>query len=134
MESVGIWSAPLLLVPGVGLLILSTSARFGRLHDEFHRLSDSGNALALQHLLNRAKLIKQSLVALYLSISILAISSLVGTASHAYLQSAARVAECLTALGVLSLAYASVQLVRESLRLFEIFTVEAERSGATVRD
>jgi hypothetical protein len=31
MESTGLWVAPLLLMPRVGLLVLSTSTRFGQL-------------------------------------------------------------------------------------------------------
>ncbi|MFQ5529602.1 MAG: hypothetical protein ACE5FP_04570 [Gemmatimonadota bacterium] len=30
------WITPLLLMPGVGLLILSTAVRYNRLHDEVH--------------------------------------------------------------------------------------------------
>ena len=37
MEDTGIWAAPLLLLSAVGLLVLSTSARFGQVHEEFHR-------------------------------------------------------------------------------------------------
>ena len=38
MESVGLWLTPLVLLPGVAILLISTSARYGEIHAEFHRL------------------------------------------------------------------------------------------------
>ncbi len=32
------WLTPLVLLPGVALLVLSTSARYGQIHQEFHHL------------------------------------------------------------------------------------------------
>lgn len=40
MANTEIWITPLLLLPGVALLIVSTAARFGQLQDEFHHLLD----------------------------------------------------------------------------------------------
>ena len=38
MESESVWLTPLILLPGVALLIISTSARYGQVHSEIHRL------------------------------------------------------------------------------------------------
>ena len=40
MIATEVWLTPLLLLPGVALLIVSTSHRFAQLHSEFHRLLD----------------------------------------------------------------------------------------------
>lgn len=55
------WIMPLLLLPGVGLLLLSTSARFGQLHAEVHQLFDDpvlGSMDVIRHLLQRARLFR----------------------------------------------------------------------------
>ncbi len=41
MSADTLWAAPLLLLPGVALMVLSTSTRFGLLHDEFHRVLET---------------------------------------------------------------------------------------------
>ncbi len=82
MESTGLWAAPLLLIPGVGLLVLSTSARFGQLHQELHRQLSEGHPGAVKHLCRRARLLHSALVSLYVSIAVLAISSLLGTLAN----------------------------------------------------
>jgi len=45
MEVIGIWLSPLLLLPGAALLILSTSNRLNRLHDEVHHQIDEKHSL-----------------------------------------------------------------------------------------
>ncbi|MGB5364820.1 MAG: hypothetical protein WBN14_01035 [Polyangiales bacterium] len=37
MDAELLWVAPLLLLPGVGLLVMSTAARFGQIHEEIER-------------------------------------------------------------------------------------------------
>jgi hypothetical protein len=39
------WNLPLVLLPGVALLISSTSVRYGILHDELHHILDSMEAV-----------------------------------------------------------------------------------------
>ena len=64
MEDMVARAGPLLLKPGVGLLILSTSARFGQLHQELHRHLAEGNSPAVNHLRSRARLLHNALVSL----------------------------------------------------------------------
>ncbi len=42
MSADTLWAAPLLLLPGVALMVLSTSTRFGKRHDEFQRVLETG--------------------------------------------------------------------------------------------
>lgn len=39
MEDTSLWVSPVVLVSGVGLLILSTSARYGQIHVELRELT-----------------------------------------------------------------------------------------------
>lgn len=40
MFTTEVWLTPLILLPGVALLTVSTSARFGQIQAEFHRMLD----------------------------------------------------------------------------------------------
>ncbi len=64
MNDTGVWAVPLLLLPGVGLLIMSTSIRFGQLHQELHLQLEKKNAGAVAHLRNRAGYFHTALVSL----------------------------------------------------------------------
>jgi hypothetical protein len=46
MPQTELWLTPLILLPGVALLIMSTSVRFGQVHDEFHVFLDHPDAHA----------------------------------------------------------------------------------------
>lgn len=72
------WAAPLLILPGVGLLIASTSARYTRLHDELHHLGDHGGSHeGLRELLWRGRLFRNALVGCYVAVMLLASAGLV---------------------------------------------------------
>lgn len=72
------WAAPLLVLPGVGLLIMSTSTRYIRLHDELHHVVEHGHmARNVAMLLRRAKWFRNALVAAYISVMFLVLSGLV---------------------------------------------------------
>ena len=115
-----IWIAPLLLIPGVALLVLSTSARFGRLHVEITRLQDKGSEKAVTHHYRRARFMRNALVALYGAVALLATSSLVGTFADFGFESFKAIALMLTCLSVLGLVYAATQLIRESRLLLTV--------------
>ena len=81
MEVIGIWLSPLLLLPGAALLILSTSNRLNRLHDEVHHQIDekhSHSKETINQLLMRASYFRNPLVLLYSSISIFAAGRIIG--------------------------------------------------------
>ena len=113
MESTALWAAPLLLIPGVGLLVLSTSARFGQLLQELHRQRDKGHSDAVKHLCRRARLLHSALVSFYVSIAVLAFSSLLGTLANRWFEALKWIPEAMTFLGVTVITFAAIQLIRE---------------------
>ena len=131
MESTGLWAAPLLLIPGVGLLVLSTSARFGQLHQELHRQISEGHSDAVKHLCRRARLLHSALVSLYVSIAVLAISSLLGTLANRWVETLTWIPEAITFLGVAVICYAAIQLSRESKLLITVVLDDAECESTT---
>ena len=75
------WLIPILLLPGVALLVMSTAVRFGQIHDELHHMLEIDEAVTLvfwQHLSRRTMLFRNALVSLYLSIGAFVMGSLVG--------------------------------------------------------
>ena len=77
----GTWLTPLVLLPGVAMLVMSTSVRYGQIHQEFHRLVGemaSANDPHTDSLMHRAKLFRNALVGLYTSVTALAVSGMVG--------------------------------------------------------
>ncbi len=112
-----VWLTPLILLPGVALLIVSTSARFGQLHTEFHRLVDHPDAQARilgRHLLKRAVIFRNALVALYGSVGLFALGSLLGGVVNLWQPESLWVVGGLTIVGIGSIVYASFLLLWES--------------------
>lgn len=117
MFSTEVWLTPLILLPGVALLIVSTSARFGQLQTEFHRLLDHPDAHARilsRHLLRRSALFRDALVALYASVALFAFGSLLGAVVNLWRPESLWVVGGATILGIGCIVYASVQLMREA--------------------
>lgn len=112
------WIMPLLLLPGVGLLLLSTSARFGQLHAEVHQLFEDaalGNLTVVQDLLQRARLFRYALTSLYTSSAFFAVGGILGAVLDIlWPDAASAVVLAMAAAGTISLLVASVLLVRES--------------------
>ena len=126
MESTEFWAAPLLLIPGVALLVLSTSARFGQLHLELHRQRDERHTHAVKHLCRRARLLHSALVSFCLSIAVLAFSSLLGTVADRWFTEFTWIPQTMTFLGVAVMTFAAVQLIRESKLLITVVLDDAE--------
>ena len=125
MDDVSLWVSPVVLVSGVALLIMSTSARYGQIHAELRELmhdthngtlaSDSVDML-YEHLRIRTRLLLSALFGLYLSVGFLITGSLVGVVSAIWSFSHVPVI-VLTCAGILGVVYAALQLIRES-RIF----------------
>ena len=116
-DSTEIWLTPLVLLPGVALLIQSTSQRFGQIHDEFHHLIDHVDARARIHsrrLVERSGYYKRALVALYSAVVFFSLGSFLGGLLHLVTRVAIWIVGGLTLLGIASLCYAALQMVRES--------------------
>jgi len=121
--SVNLALTPLLLLPGVGILVLSTSARYSRLHDELHTIVDRHADDAdhwIAHLSVRAHLFRNALVCFYVSIALLALSALVSGVELLSGAGAAQASVALIALAVLGIEIAAMTLVRESWLSLEI--------------
>ncbi len=130
MESTGLWAAPLLLIPGVGLLLLSTSVRFGQLHQELLRQIGEHHSHAVRHLCQRARLIHSAMVSLYVSIAVLGFSSLLGTLANRWFPTLKWIPEAMTFVGVAIITYAAIQLIRESKLLITVILDDAESESA----
>jgi len=116
-----LWIAPLLLIPGVALLIMSTSARYGQLHSEIHHVADLGpNTSLIKHLFRRARWMRNALVSLYLSVAVFAVTSLV-TALFTCLEiNSPMITFWMICLGVSCLVFAVFTLIRESIQSLEV--------------
>ncbi len=125
MNDAGIWAAPLLLIPAVGLLVLSTSARFGQLHEEYRRHRGEHDSRALKHLCKRASLIHSALVSFYTSVAVLAFASLLGTLSDRWFKSLTWIPQAMTFVGVVLILFSAIQLIRESRLLITVILDDA---------
>ncbi len=115
------WATPLLVLPGVGLLVMSTSVRFARLHDELHRhLHDMQCApRTVERLLLRGRLFRNALMSLYGAVALLAIAGLAGG-----VEAPEAVSSSLLAAGVFLLVVAAGFLMRETTISLEVIEQE----------
>lgn len=118
------WQLPLLLAPIVGLLLISTSTRHQQIHREIHHLLIGEAELPIEQLVqlrHRVTLFRNALVALYISVSLLALGSLLGMILTILNSIASLVIVAFSSAGIISLLFASLQLVRESYLSLFIF-------------
>ncbi|MDH3457317.1 MAG: DUF2721 domain-containing protein [Gemmatimonadota bacterium] len=123
MEETGLWLTPLVLLPGVALLVLSTSIRYGQIHEEFHHLLEMRGEVAKatgERLWARAHLFRDALVGLYVSVCLLAVGAMLGGLASLWFTRSDIVVVILTFLGVAAVIYSSIQLIRESSLSLEI--------------
>ena len=125
-----LWLAPLLLLPGVGLLIMSTSARYSRLHDEIHYVvhqAAHNDAHRLPALLERGRLFRNALVLLYVCIGLFALAGLAGVVLQMQPVPTVRwVVLPLMGTGIASLFGAAVALIRESIHSLDVMRAHRE--------
>lgn len=117
MENIGPWVTPLLLLPGVALLILSTSMRYGQIHTEFHEMEHGPRKPAAQtvkQLMARACYFRNALVSLYTSFALFSLASLIGGLASAWMRQVEAFVLVLSCLGILGLIFAAVTLIREA--------------------
>ena len=128
----GTWLTPLVLLPGVAMLVMSTSVRYGQIHQEFHRLVEENSFRDGPHarsLLHRATLFRNALVGLYASITALALGSMLGGLADLLMAESVWVVQGLTVLGVLALVYSAFELVRESVLSLHVLRQHREQLG-----
>lgn len=124
------WAGPLLVLPGVGLLIMSTSARYIRLHDELHHLVEHGEAGAVGRLLRRARWFRNALVSSYVSVVFLALAGLVLGASEAAESggmTASLAGTVLAVLGIAALLVSATFLALEATLSYAVLEEDARR-------
>ncbi len=129
MGDVASWLTPLLLLPGVAILIASTATRSSEVHAEIHRLlhetSDAAKTCA-QHELKRSYCFRNALCSLYVSVGLFTLACLVGGILHTWLQVSTTVEVILTIPGVLCVLYAALQLAKEAFISSETLQAHVE--------
>ena len=125
MTETGLWLTPLVLLPGVGLLLMSTAIRYGQVHEEFHHYHGQPEISCIHHLLKRAKLFRNALIFLYVSAACLALASLSGGIFHLASKSPLWPVMLMTGVAVLVLLLAVIELIRESCLSLEIIEKHA---------
>ena len=136
MNGIELWLTPLLLLPGVALVIVSTSARYQRLHEELHHLFDdtgepdedlSREALRLNV---RAGYFCSALVSLYVASALLSLAALVGGLTRTWAGLSYWSLVVLFCAAIATVLYALIQLIREarqSLAILQYHTDSIER-------
>lgn len=123
MTNSELWLMPLILLPGIALLILSTSTRYSRIHDEIHHLLDSkddNQKSSGKKLIQRAVLFRNSLILLYLSVVIFALTAFAGGIMSTLNFHNNLFLILLFLLGIISLIIASTFLIKEAFLSLEI--------------
>ena len=113
-----LWLTPIILLPGVALLTVSTANRFAQIQAEFHRLldhPDSHATIVARSLMVRARLYRDALASLYLSVGLFSLGSLLGGVINLWRPGSLWVVGGLTIAGIAAIVFSAVQLLRESL-------------------
>ena len=125
------WIGPLFLLPGVGLLVMSTAARYSRLHEEMHHFEEHPaihQSVVVGTLLARARLFRDSLVALYSAAALLSSATLLGALLTNVSGSSSQLAvDGLTTGAIVCVVVACIQLVRESMRSLHVIYEHAQQ-------
>ncbi len=133
MEDAELWLTPLILLPGVALLIVATSHRDVQVHIEVHHIIETHTDAAsrsFQNLLKRSGLLRDALVDLYVSVALFSMASLLGGLARLWDKQAFWIVVSLACVGIFSLVYASVQLILEALLSMELIKEHARKIEA----
>ena len=133
MEDAELWLTPLILLPGVALLIVATSHRYVQVHIEVHHIIETHTDAApcsFQNLLKRSGLLRDALVDLYVSVALFSMASLLGGLARLWDKQAFWIVVSLACVGIFSLVFASVQLIREALLSMELIKEHAREIEA----
>ena len=129
MEDTPLWLTPLIFLPGVALLVMSTASRYSDLLREVHELTrepEFERDFSVERLISRAVHFRNALVSLYLAAVLLSIGSLAGLASPISLL-------VLMAISVSAVAYAAIHLVAESSHSLRIIKAHFDRQRRLAR-
>lgn len=122
---------PLTYIPGVALLIMSTSQRFINVNNTIHEFSDEECRIQTERVkqeLRRAHLFRNSLLALYLSVAFFSLGSLVAFLVNAWgITTSTKVLEIATVIGVFCIVTSVSMLAIESILSLDIIKRHAKR-------
>ncbi len=113
-----IWLIPLSLIPGIAILIVSTSLKYNQARKEIFKLitekKDSERKSRMINNLKRHLYFRNAFISFYISIVFLVLASLIGTLADKItnLKLLTMILICLAALCVV---YSAIQLILESL-------------------
>jgi predicted tellurium resistance membrane protein TerC len=123
-ENAELWLTPLLLAPGLALLVMSTSHWFAQVHNEIHNLKNhmhgGDKKLLADNLLRRSEIFRDSLVCLYTSIAFLSIGSLIGGVAILWKGDIFYYIIFMSCFGVIFLILAVTLLIRKSLLTMKV--------------
>ena len=131
MQNDVLWLTPLILLPGVALLILSTSVRYGQIHGEIHHLAQSGSGESVKEisrqLLRRSRLFRNALISFYVCVGLLALASILGGVVSTFSMWEHIVVMTVTCLGILFMLIATILLIQESILSLDIIKKHCDR-------
>ena len=134
MDLFSVLIQPIVLIPGVGLLILSTTARFGQLEAELGKVTERSQPAdqeLVRALIRRAHKFRFALMALYASAAVLAGASLVGGILTFVSDAPAATVQALTCVAIAFLFSALMALLIESRMAIAALTHLAGKGGKT---
>lgn len=129
---------PLTYIPGVALLIMSTSQRFINVNNAIHGFSDEECRIQTERVkqeLRRAHLFRNSLLALYLSVAFFSLGSLVAFLVNTWgITTSTTVLEIATVIGVFCIVSSVSMLAMESILSLDIIKRHAKRHEDNTND
>jgi hypothetical protein len=118
MQDHTLWLIPLTLIPGIAILIISTSLRNNQARSEILKLiaekKDSERKSRTIDNLKRQLYFRNAFISFYISIVLLVLASILGTLPNT-ITNLNLLTMILICLAALCLVYASIQLISESL-------------------
>lgn len=117
MQELGSWIIPLTFIPAVGLIIMSTSARFSALSVELNKLlaQQDANPQVIKKQIKRSRLFNNALVSLYVAVASFSMGALLGGLSEQLPDISHWALMISVCMGVLCLVFSSIQLIIESI-------------------
>lgn len=131
MDQATSWLAPLLLLPGVALMLVSTAARSGQVHDELHHWLTHDPRVKLpagvvEHMRQRSRLFRTALLCLYLTVCLLALGGVLGLVTGSAPDLSVALIAIFSGVGILTLIAAAASLARETLLSLEVIEAHLE--------
>lgn len=121
---------PLTYIPGVALLIMSTSQRFTAVNNTIHGFSEEECRVKSERVkqeLRRAHLFRNSLLGFYLSVAFFSLGSLVAFLVNSWgITTSTKVLEIATVLGVVFIVFSVSKLAAESILSLDIIKHHAK--------